>query len=158
MSDHNENKHAAEAEGCQPNGVQSDIELRKWAIQTILLSPHPLPSSKEVLEKASLRLVSFARSGTLFPELSPLVNTSTFGRTVKAGDKNIGGFQRIKNFALIILKFPYALLKLLRRWFHKESSFVGCRKQRMDDGGRRGNAPPNAANAKIPEKQSGVVG
>lgn len=138
--------HTAAADACQLNGVQSDIELRKWAIQTILLSPHPLPSTMELLEKASLRLVCFARSGTLFPELSPFVNTSAFGGTVKAGDKNIGSFQCIKNFALIVLKLPYALLKLFWRWLHKESSFVGVvGDSTMDDGGRCCNVPPNAA-------------
>lgn len=39
---------------------------------------------------------------------------------------------------------------------HKESPFGVFDRQRMDDGGRRGNAPPNAAYGKVAEKQSGV--
>ncbi|WP_176373092.1 hypothetical protein [Acetobacter senegalensis] len=42
--------------------------------------------------------------------------------------------------------------------FHKESSpFMFGSKRMMDDGGRYSNVPPNAADAKSSEKQSGVV-
>ncbi|MCP1197009.1 hypothetical protein NKW84_14230 [Acetobacter senegalensis] len=156
MTSHEKN-HAAGPEGCQLNGVQADIELRKWAIQTILLSPHPLPSSLERLETSSLRLASFAKHGTLFPEIRAVVDTSLFGRRIKTGNKNVSGFQRIKNFALIARKFIYFPFKFFYGWFHKKSSFLGCGKRRMDDGGRCGNVPPNAAGKKVPQKQSGVA-
>lgn len=131
MMRHDKN-HATEPEDCQQNGVRSDIELRKWAIQTILLSPHPLPSSLERLGSSSLRLASFAKHGTLFPELRAVEDTSLFGRRIKAGNKDVGGFQHIKNFALIARKFFYS-------WFHKESSpFMFGSKRMMDDGGRYG--------------------
>lgn len=143
MSIHAE-KHAAAADMCQPNGVQSDVDLRKWAIQTILLSPHPLPSSMERLESSSLRLASFAKYGTLFPEFRSVEDASLFGRRIKSGNKDVCGFQSIKNFALIVLKLSYSLLNLFWLWFHKESPFGVVDKQRMDDGGRHGDVPPNA--------------
>ncbi|MPQ75099.1 hypothetical protein [Acetobacter senegalensis] len=131
------------------DGHQADIELRKWAIQTILLSPHPLPSSLERLGSSSLRLASFAKHGTLFPELRAVEDTSLFGRRIKAGNKDVRGFQRIKNFALIARKFIYFPFKFFYGWFHKESSFVGfVEDSTMDDGGRCGNVPPNAAASK----------
>ncbi|MDN7350549.1 hypothetical protein [Acetobacter senegalensis] len=158
MSDHNEANHAASGAACQPNCVQADIELRKWAIQTILLSPHPLPSSLERLETSSLRLACFAKHGTLFPEIRAVVDTPLFGRRIETGNKNADCFQCIKNFALIARKFIYFPFKFFYGWFHKESS-PSClgRKRTMDDGGRCGNVPPNAAECKVLQKQPGLA-
>ncbi|MFT8723352.1 MAG: hypothetical protein ABF759_12390 [Acetobacter malorum] len=142
MSDRNETNHAAGYEACQANGVQTDIELRKWAIQTILLSPHPVPSTMEKLGSSSLRLASFAKHGTLFPELHAVVDTSLFGRRIKTGNKDVSGLKRIKNFALIARKFIYFALKFFYSWFHKNSSFLDFGKERMDDSGGCSNVPP----------------
>ncbi|OUL65965.1 hypothetical protein HK16_12600 [Acetobacter senegalensis] len=103
------------------DGHQADIELRKWAIQTILLSPHPLPSSLEKLGSSSLRLASFAKHGTLFPELRGVEDISLFGRPIRSESKIARGFRRLKTFGLMVARLKQFICRT-----HGRVSFRWC--------------------------------
>lgn len=138
--------HAVGASGCQPNVVQRIIS---WDDINVVGVSHRPPEEP---------LVYYTIAGTA-PEPEFLSGNNTLvglpshshfqGRKILQIDRFLQCFQRL----VLLLA---GMMGLLIFWTLR-SSFLGCGKRRMDDGGRRGNAPPNAADAKSSELQSGVA-
>ena len=175
MSDHNENKHAAGAEGCQLNGVQfplSDADIERLqsaaAYDGILLTRSSILIGAE--KHDDLPQVIRQELGRLFPQtiLIKLVQhlCQQAGLSEILTKVSLSQLQR-ELFGILSSRLAHlhpgdVQTEVLIGWCSQEPTFESplccVDKNRMDDGGRRGNAPPNAANAKIPEKQPGVVG
>lgn len=151
MTDFHKTNHAAgagsrHAEGVRGEGLSNEQALRKWALQTILLSPHPMPTSWADLERGASRLIAFVETGSsVLPDVSSVVNTSFFSRSIQARNKDVGCFKGFQNFGLRTLQFGNAAFQFFRSRLHKRSSpSSGCGEQKMDDGGRHGNVPPGS--------------
>ncbi|KAA8385140.1 hypothetical protein FKW31_10030 [Acetobacter sp. DmW_136] len=102
MTDSHETNHAVgpgsrHADGVRSSGLSNEQDLRKWALQTILLSPHPMPSSWADLERGASRLIAFVETGSsVLPEFVSRQNTSFFSRGVEAGNKDVSSFKGAK--------------------------------------------------------------
>ncbi|GCD50866.1 hypothetical protein BJI49_13790 [Acetobacter pasteurianus] len=146
MTDSHETNHAAEAGNCHADGVRgeglsNEQTLRKWALQTILLSPHPMPKSWDSMEVGVARLVAYVKTGSsVLPDVSPVVNASFFDRSVQAGNENVGVLKGFQNLGLRTLQFGNAAFQFFRSRFHKNSSFHCSCKNMMDEAGRGDNA------------------
>lgn len=146
MTDSHETNHAAEAgsrhaDGVRGEGLSNEQALRKWALQTILLSPHPMPKSWAELERGASRLIAFVETGSsVLPDVSSVVNASFFDWSVQAGNKNVGTFKGFQNLGLRTLQFGNAAFQFFRGRLHKNSSSHGLGKHMMDEAGRGDNA------------------
>lgn len=146
MTDSHETNHAAasghrHADGVRSEGLSNEQALRKWALQTILLSPHPMPSSWADLEQASNRYVLFVLTGSsIRPKIGSVINASFGGRRVQAGNENVSTFKGFQNLGLRTLQFGNAAFQFFRSRLHKNSSFHGLGKHMMDEAGRGDNA------------------
>ncbi|GCD52999.1 hypothetical protein [Acetobacter pasteurianus] len=161
MTDSHETNHAAEAgsrhaDGVRGEGLSNEQALRKWALQTILLSPHPMPKSWDSMEVGAARLVAYVKTGSsVLPDVSSIVNTSFFDRGVQAGNENVGTFKGFQNLGLRTLQFGNAAFQFFRSRLHKNSSSHGLGKHMMDEAGRGDNAAarttdcPQNANAGV---------
>ncbi len=152
MTNSHETNHAAEAgsrhaDGVRSAGLSNEQALRKWALQTILLSPHPMPSSWADLERGASRLIAFVETGSsVLPEFVSRQNTSFFSWGVEAGNKDVSSFKGAQNFGLRFFQFGNAAFQFFRSRLHKRSSpFSGVNKQKMDDGGRHDNVSPDSS-------------
>ncbi len=151
MTDFHETSHAAgsgsrHADSVRSSGLSNEQALRKWALQTILLSPHPMPSSWANLERGASRLIAFVETGSsVLPDVRSVVNASFFDRSVQAGNEDISAFKGFQNLGLRTLQFGNAAFQFFRSRLHKRSSpFSGVNKQKMDDGGRHDNVSPDS--------------
>ncbi|BAU38296.1 hypothetical protein APT_01214 [Acetobacter pasteurianus NBRC 101655] len=146
MTDSHETNHAAasghrHADGVRSEGLSNEQALRKWALQTILLSPHPMPKSWDSMEVGAARLVAYVKTGSsVLPDVSPVVNASFFDRSVQAGNENVGALKGFQNLGLRTLQFGNAAFQFFRSRFHKNSSFHCSCKNMMDEAGRGDNA------------------
>lgn len=158
MTDSHETNHAAgpgsrHADGVRGESLSNERALRKWALQTILLSPHPMPKSWDSMEIGAARLVAYVKTGSsVLPDVSSVVNASFFDRSVQAGNEDISAFKGFQNLGLRALQFGNTAFQFFRSRLHKRSSpFSGVNKQKMDDGGRHGNVSPDSFTVRSPE-------
>ncbi|KXV70175.1 hypothetical protein AD952_13585 [Acetobacter cerevisiae] len=179
MSIHAEN-HAAPADACQLNGVRGICLSLIWVGGALVLA------DRYMREQRRYRAFSYTENVSLhsFDEMKAYVEDvekilfppSLLGRVCGwvhrrefIGPCAVNCFSHIANQ---IEQFISALQIITAKLFHKVGDVIFPRKffrkhkesplgffdnHTMDDGGRYGNVPSNAAYGKTAEKQSGVV-
>lgn len=155
MTSH-ENDHTAGPEGCQANAV-------RWKITPSDLN---LVSSRQYLREQCLPHV---QEPAQFPAL--VAASSLTGLSCLRWGYAEGQWQKqlAKTPSYCRQGWWNSLLHCLHRLYRRlsvliwssvqilESPSSKVNKKRMDDGGRRGNAPPDAVGKKVLQKQSGIA-